>query len=32
MKYIDYSGIKVIRDLQKQRGKQFLSPIVFQVI
>ena len=29
MKYIDYSGIKVIRDLQKQRGKQFLSPIVF---
>lgn len=29
MKYIEYSGISVIRDLQKLRGKSFLSPVVF---
>ncbi|UXV29525.1 non-ribosomal peptide synthetase [Mammaliicoccus sciuri] len=29
MKHISYSGIRVMRDLQKQRGKSFMSPVVF---
>ncbi|HDJ2900557.1 TPA: amino acid adenylation domain-containing protein [Staphylococcus aureus] len=29
MKHISYSGVQVLRDLQKQRGKTFMSPVVF---
>lgn len=29
MKHISYSGVQVMRDLQKQRGKSFMSPVVF---